>query len=136
MSNKIILMFCLMVSNFVFSQTNTTLNPCIDKRDPYLYLFVDKLPTFKYKDMNVIEYLYSKMEWSSELDGQFSIIVSFVVKRDGSIDNIKIEKSLCPECNNEILRVLKSMPKWCPGRLNKKNVDVLLYLPIFFRIID
>lgn len=136
MAIKISLFLCLMISNFAFSQTNPTVATCIENEESYLYLLVDKLPTFKYKNMNVIEYLYSNMEWPSEFDGQFSIVVSFVVKKDGRISNIRIEKGFCPECNNEVIRVLNLMPKWCPGKINKKNVDVLLYLPISFRIID
>ncbi len=127
-------MLCLLIFSFGYCQLATSIS-YFEEENPYLYLDVDEIPTFKYKQMNVSEYLYHQIKWPSEFDGNFSILVSFVVKSDGTIDKIKIEKSKCTECDIEIIRVLKLMPKWRPGKLNKKNVDILLYMPISFRII-
>ena len=46
------------------------------------------------------------------------LIVRFVVEKDGSITNIKIEKAglYCPPCHSEAIRMLESMPKWQPAK--------------------
>jgi outer membrane biosynthesis protein TonB len=84
--------------------------------------------------MTALEFIYKNLKWPNGFDGQGTVIVSFIVKKNGDICNIKIEKGLCPECDNEVKRILSSMPKWKPGEINKKPVDVILYLPILFRL--
>ena len=137
MANKFMSLFFLITLIFTFDQVHAIQkDKNIYSQEPYLYLNVDKLPRFKYKNMNVTDYLYSKMEWPNDLDGQFSMIVSFVVTKDGRVDNVKVEKSECDECNKEVIRVLMQMPGWKAGKVDNKNVDVKLYLPVSFRLFD
>jgi hypothetical protein len=62
------------------------------------------------------------------------IYISFVVEIDGSVSNVKIERGMefCPECDAEGVRLIKSMPKWKPGRLNGKIIRCRCRLPIKF----
>jgi hypothetical protein len=52
------------------------------------------------------------------------------------MEKIIIEKGLCDECNTEAIRLIKLLTKWVPGKVDSKNVDVLLYIPIKFKISD
>lgn len=72
------------------------------------------------------EALYDKIEGRA--------IVKFVVERDGSVSNVVVENadSIYPLLAWEAKRVVESMPKWKPGRLNGKKVRVLFTLPINF----
>ncbi|KAF2517866.1 energy transducer TonB [Flavobacterium foetidum] len=52
------------------------------------------------------------------------VISTFVVESDGSLSNIKIVKDLGMNTGEEMVRVLKLMPKWDPAELNGKKVRV------------
>jgi hypothetical protein len=43
---------------------------------------------------------------------QKEVELSFDVNPDGSIANVKVERSNCSSCNNEAIRVVKEGPKW------------------------
>ena len=72
-----------------------------------------------------------------EMNLQGKCYVQFVVDVDGSISNVKIKRGVpdCPECDKEAIRVVKSMPKWNPGKLNSKPVGSSINLPIIFKMI-
>ena len=58
------------------------------------------------------------------------IIVRFVVELDGSISNVEVARGLSPEANREAIRVVRSMPRWKPGKNNGKAVRSRFSLPI------
>ena len=98
-----------------------------------LYLYVDKLPQFNY-DGGLNNYLLANLIWLYQLDTGGEVLVSFIVQKDGSIKNIKKETGLTSPFDDEVIRVLESMPAWEPGEINSNKVDVKLYLPIEFGI--
>lgn len=65
---------------------------------------------------------------------QGKVMVSFTVEVDGSISDCKVIQSLCPSCDGEALRVVKSMPRWKPGIYEGQPVRVGFILPISFKI--
>lgn len=65
---------------------------------------------------------------------QGRVVVSFVVKLDGSIDSIKIRHSPSPYMSAEAERVVKMMPKWTPALKDNKYVPSYFNLPILFRL--
>lgn len=65
---------------------------------------------------------------------QGRVIVSFVVDVDGEISDINIERSVDPSLDREAARVVKSMPKWIPGKVDGKPVKVRYAVPIAFRL--
>lgn len=65
---------------------------------------------------------------------QGKVFVKFVVERDGSIGDITILKGIGFGCDEEAERVIKSMPKWSPGRQNGRNVRVYFTMPINFKL--
>lgn len=62
-----------------------------------------------------------------------TVQVKFTVELDGSISNIQIVRKLGYGCDEEVVRVLKRMPKWSPAKLNGKNVRSYFTMPISFR---
>ncbi|RRJ88156.1 hypothetical protein EG240_13900 [Paenimyroides tangerinum] len=65
------------------------------------------------------------------LDGQDLIFrVTFIVEEDGSLTNIKIVESNSPLYHSEIVRVIKSMPKWNPARENGIPVRSTFSMPV------
>ena len=62
------------------------------------------------------------------------VYVKFVVEKDGSISSVEVLKGIGFGCDAEAIRVIKSMPKWIPGRQNGKPVRVYYNMPIVFKI--
>ena len=58
------------------------------------------------------------------------VLAFFTVEKNGSISDLKIVRGKVLGVENEVLRVLKSMPKWKPGMLNGKIVRSSFSLPI------
>ncbi len=65
---------------------------------------------------------------------QGRVIVSFVVERDGSITDVKVVRSVDPSLDREASRVVKSMPRWSPGKQNGSTVRVKYTVPVVFRL--
>lgn len=98
------------------------------------YLDVDEMPKFIGGNNKIKDIIDQNIQWPGEFDGQGTVLISFIVTKNGNIDKIKIEKGLCDECNSEAIRLVKLLNKWIPGKINSYNVDVILYLPIKFKI--
>lgn len=131
MKTSIILLISLLGTIITYGQHTTNIETCSTEN---LYINVDKMPVFKHDNMNAMEFIYSNITWPTNFDGQGAVVASFVVNKTGNICNILIIKSLYPDCDNEVRRVLSIMPAWQPGMIDNKPVDVTLYLPVFFRV--
>jgi TonB family protein len=62
------------------------------------------------------------------------VFLKFVVEKDGSISSVDVLKGIGFGCDAEAIRVVKSMPKWIPGRQNGKPVRVYYNMPIVFKL--
>jgi protein TonB len=60
--------------------------------------------------------------------------VKFVVNEDGDISDAQVLRGIGGGCDQEALRVVKSMPKWKPGKQNGRAVKVYFTLPVTFRL--
>lgn len=65
---------------------------------------------------------------------QGRVIVSFVVERDGSITDVMVVRSVDPSLDREASRVVRSMPRWSPGKQNGSAVRVKYTVPVVFRL--
>ncbi len=94
-----------------------------------------KMPSFK---GNINKWLSANIIYpfrARENGIQGRVSVSFVVEKDGSITNVKVTQSEDPLFDKEAVRVVKSMPKWKPGKLKGgKPARVLVTLPFNFRL--
>ena len=72
---------------------------------------------------------------SRENNSQGKSYIIFVVNTDGSIEDVNILKSSGDEnLDNEAIRVVKTMPKWSPGKQDGKPVRVRYTIPVVFRL--
>jgi TonB family protein len=65
---------------------------------------------------------------------QGRVIVTFVVDKTGLIRDIKILRSLSPECDAEVIRMMKEMPKWNPAEYDFHKVHSSFTMPINFNL--
>lgn len=76
--------------------------------------------------------VYPEVARNSGIQG--TVLIEFVVERDGSISNVKTLVPLFPECDTEAIRVIKKLPKWKPGEQMGKPVRVFFNLPVRFTL--
>ncbi len=67
-----------------------------------------------------------------EKDELISVKVRFVVGYDGKLQRFEIAQDGGNEFNNEVMRVLKKMPAWTPGKSKGQNVSVYYVIPVKF----
>ncbi len=58
------------------------------------------------------------------------VYVTFIVEKDGSIDEIKVLRDIGYGTGKEAIRVLELSPKWLPGEQNGQKVRCTFSLPI------
>lgn len=95
------------------------------------------MPSFPGGQGALFSYISNNMQYPKQAiksGTQGRVIVKFIVEVDGSISNVKIGKSANPELDEEALRVVKSMPKWNPGKQDGHTVRVNYTVPVVFRL--
>ena len=98
---------------------------------------VEEMPSFPGGSAALMSYLSSNTKYpvvAQENGVQGRVIVSFVVERDGSISDVKVARSVDPSLDREAQRVVKSMPRWSPGKQNGSTVRVKYTVPVVFRL--
>ncbi|MDY4538844.1 MAG: energy transducer TonB [Prevotella sp.] len=96
---------------------------------------VEQMPSFPGGISALMKFLEKNIHYpdnKASVSGR--VIVRFQINEDGSIDKVRIAKSLFPEFDEEAIRVVKAMPRWIPGKLMGERVKVSYTLPITFRI--
>lgn len=75
---------------------------------------------------------YPEEAKKEEISGK--VYVSFIVEKDGALNDIKVERKLGYGTDEEAVRVLKLSKRWNPGTQNGKPVRVKYNLPIQFKV--
>ena len=99
-------------------------------------MFVEEMPEFPggQDSLNAFlsrEIVYPKVALENGIKG--TVLVEFVVEKDGRVTNGKVKVPLFPECDEEALRGVMSMPNWKPGKNMGKPVRCYFQIPITFR---
>ena len=60
--------------------------------------------------------------------------VKLLISDQGEVQKIQITKNIpeCPDCDKEVIRIMRLMPRWKPGRVNGKNVNSYYRIPVTF----
>lgn len=98
---------------------------------------IESPPTFAGGIQRFYEYIARNLKYPTDAAKsgiQGSVSVSFVVTETGDLTNVKVVKSADPMLDREAINVVKSSPKWIPGKLFGKNVKVTYSVPINFSI--
>ncbi len=103
-----------------------------DTGDPQLADVLPQYPGGINRARNYIASYLQYPELAVENGVEGTVIVAFVVEKDGRLNDIKIEKSLGYGCDEEVIKVITNMPKWIPGKVNGKNVRSRMRLPVVF----
>lgn len=112
-------------------------NPVVDPDEGKVFTIVEEMPTFPGGEEKMLEYIarnikYPPVARENNITGR--VYVSFVVDKDGKIKEAKILRGIGGGCDEEALRVVKSMPDWKAGRQNGRSVQVQFNLPVNFTL--
>ena len=97
----------------------------------------EQMPEFQGGMGECMKFLSKNIKYPAEAmenDIQGRVIMQFVVKKDGSISNPTVARSVDPLLDEEALRVVNAMPKWKPGMHEGKAVNVKYTLPVMFKL--
>ncbi len=109
--------------------------PEVEEEKPYEA--VEQMPQYPGGDAELMKFIYSKIVYpqvAAENGIKGQVILRFVVTKDGSIGDVQVMRSPDPSLTKEAIRVVRSMPRWNPGRQNGVAVPVWFTLPIKFEL--
>ena len=92
-------------------------------------------PAFPGGDEALYAYLRSHLVYprtAIEAGIEGTVVVEFVVERDGSLSNVVVKRKVAPSLDEEAVRVVKSLPAWTPGKQKGKAVRSIFRIPIVF----
>ncbi|MBQ6305506.1 MAG: energy transducer TonB [Bacteroidales bacterium] len=102
-----------------------------------IFQIVEEMPAFPGGEAKLMEYVAKNIKYpqiARETGIQGRVFVGFVVEPDGSISNVKLLRGIGGGCDEEAMRVIKSLPKWKPGKQRGKAVRVSYQIPVFFKL--
>ncbi len=105
--------------------------------DNKVFDIVEQNPVFPGGEAALLKYVaehirYPAMAQENNIQGR--VVVQFVVTKTGSIGQVKVVRSKDPDLDREAVRVVKSLPKFTPGKMNGHAVNVWYTLPINFKL--
>ena len=113
-------------------------DPDLQKNDnDKAYDVVEEMPQYPGGVGKLMEYVSMNVRYPKEAESksiQGRVIITFVIEKDGSIEDAEVVKSVDPALDAEALRVVKAMPKWTPGKQDGKPIRVKYTMPITFAL--
>jgi len=98
---------------------------------------VEQQPMFPGGPAALMKYLSEHTKYpvvAQENGVQGRVTVQFVVEKDGSISDVHVLRGVDPSLDKEAVRVVKSLPRWTPGKQNGITVRVNYRVPVLFRL--
>jgi protein TonB len=98
---------------------------------------VEDMPEFPGGEQAMMDFVSKNVVYPQEaqekgISGR--VFVSFIVEKDGSVNEVKVMRGIGGGCDEESVRVIKAMPKWKPGKMKGKPVRVSYMMPIIFKL--
>ena len=112
--------------------------PVEEEEEEVVFVVVESMPEFPGGQQALFKYLSENVKYpviAQENGIQGRVICQFVVNKDGSIVDVEVIRSGGdPSLDKEAIRVIKSMPKWKPGKQRGKAVRVKYTVPVNFKL--
>ena len=94
-------------------------------------------PEFPGGDKELLNYISNNLKYPESakengISGRVSLLLT--INEKGEIADVKIIRGICPELDEEAVRLVKAMPQWEPGYKNGKAKTSYLMLPINFKL--
>jgi len=109
----------------------------IEEDDDEFFMVVENMPIFPGGDLGLMKYIQKHVKYpaiAKEYNITGKVYVSFIVDKSGSVTNVKIVRGVDKNLDAEAVRVVKSLPKYKPGKQRGKAVRVMFTIPINFTL--
>jgi protein TonB len=109
----------------------------IEEDDDEFFMVVENMPIFPGGDLGLMKYIQKHVKYpaiAKEYNITGKVYVSFIVDKSGSVTNVKIVRGVDKNLDAEAVRVVKSLPKYKPGKQRGKSVRVMFTIPINFTL--
>lgn len=109
----------------------------IETEDTVIHVFVQHMPEFPGGESALFAYLAKNVPYkmgAKEAGISGTVLVSFIVWKDGSIRDIEIMREVGGGLEEGVIRAVENMPNWKPGEQNGKKVNVKFRLPVKFKL--
>ena len=108
-----------------------------EESDEEFFMVVENMPEFPGGDLGLMKYIQKNVKYppiAKEYNITGKVYVSFIVDKSGSVTDVKIARGVDKSLDAEALRVVKSLPKYKPGKQRGKAVRVMFTIPINFTL--
>lgn len=137
------------IFNFTVALANTDMklafNPSdvddtVSQEDVVHYFDCDQRPQFfGSSDLRhfLKEWVYQYLKYPSaalQHGIQGTVMVEFIIEKDGKISNVRVAKGVSEELDAEALKVVQASPKWKPGKVSGNKVRSSVTVPVEFRL--
>ena len=98
---------------------------------------VEDLPQFPGGAAEFMKWLTKNLKYpqsAQQMKVKGRVVAEFIVNKDGSVTDLQLVEHLNIACDNEVLRVLRMMPKWEPGLMNAKPCRTKVCIPVVFNL--
>ncbi|NBL65652.1 hypothetical protein GV828_10610 [Flavobacterium sp. NST-5] len=96
----------------------------------HIYKAIDQLPEFPGGLQKFGEFVMNNFTFPDELTQSVRFVINFVVEKDGSLTNVKLNQDPGFGINDEIKRIFALSPKWKPGYYQDKPVRTAFMFPL------
>ncbi|HEY3390241.1 MAG TPA: energy transducer TonB, partial [Prolixibacteraceae bacterium] len=102
-----------------------------------VFIVVEAMPQFPGGDQACKDFIVRTLKYPAEaikksITGK--VIVTFIVNKNGKVENAKVVQAVDPALDKEAIRVISMLPDWKPGKQRGVNVDVVYTMPIEFAL--
>jgi protein TonB len=108
-----------------------------EESDDEFFMVVENMPEFPGGDLGLMKYIQKNVKYppiAKEYNITGKVYISFIVDKSGSVTNVKIARGVDKNLDAEAMRVVKSLPKYKPGKQRGKAVRVMFTIPINFTL--
>lgn len=108
-----------------------------DYSEDIVFVRVGKQASYPGGIRKMMDYIKNNIQYPKDCEKagiQGRVIVSLVIGKDGSINDVTVLRGVHNSLDAEAVRVVKSMPNWNPAENNGKKVRSKFTLPVFFRL--
>ena len=109
----------------------------VEEEEAPVFFIVEEMPEFPGGTLELQKYIAKTIKYpeiAKENNIQGRVYITFVINDKGNVENIKIARGVDPSLDKEAKRVIKSFPRWKPGKQRGKAVKVSMSLPINFKL--
>ena len=108
-----------------------------EEDDEEFFMVVENMPEFPGGDLGLMKYIQKNIKYpaiAKEYNITGKVFISFIVDKTGSVINVKVVRGVDKNLDAEAVRVIKSLPKYKPGKQRGKPVRVMFTVPINFTL--